>query len=66
MVVELGEKRLGMLVDSVSEVLRVAAEVVETIPEEATTSDDNYIKGIAKLDSRLIIMLDLNQSLLVV
>jgi purine-binding chemotaxis protein CheW len=63
-VVELGEKRLGMLVDSVSQVIRLPAGVVEDIPEEATTIDDNCIKGIGKLDSRLIIMLDLNQSLL--
>ena len=65
-VVELGEKRLGMLVDSVSQVIRVPADVVEAIPEEATSSDDNYIKGVGKLDGRLIIMLDLNRSLLAV
>ena len=64
-VVELGEKRLGMLVDSVSQVIRVPADVVEAMPEEATSSDDNYIKGVGKLDGRLIIMLDLNRSLLV-
>jgi purine-binding chemotaxis protein CheW len=63
-VVELGEKRLGMLVDSVSQVIRVPAEVVEEIPEEATSIDDNYIKGVGKLDNRLVIMLDLDQSLL--
>ena len=64
-VVELGEKRLGMLVDSVSQVIRVPADVVEAIPEEATSGDDNYIKGVGKLDGRLIIILDLNRSLLV-
>jgi purine-binding chemotaxis protein CheW len=63
-VVELGEKRLGMLVDSVSQVIRVPAAVVENIPEEATTVDGDYIKGIGKLDNRLIIMLDLGRSLL--
>jgi purine-binding chemotaxis protein CheW len=63
-VVEIGEKRLGMLVDSVSQVMRVPAEAVENIPEEATTIEDDYIQGIGKLNNRLIIMLDLNQSLL--
>lgn len=63
-VVELGDKRLGMLVDSVSQVIKVPAGVVETLPEEATTLDDNFIKGVGKLDSRLIIILDLNKSLL--
>lgn len=63
-VVELGQKRLGMLVDSVSQVIRVPAAVVEEIPEEVTAIDDNYIKGVGKLDGRLVIMLDLNRSLL--
>lgn len=63
-VVELGEKRIGMLVDSVSQVIKVPAGVVEEIPEEATNVDENYIRGVGKLDSRLIIILDLNRSLL--
>ncbi len=63
-VVELGEKRIGMLVDSVSQVIKVPSGVVEEIPEEATSVDENYIKGVGKLDSRLVIILDLNRSLL--
>jgi purine-binding chemotaxis protein CheW len=63
-VVELGEKRLGMLVDSVSQVLKVPAGVVEEMPEEATSVDENFIKGVGKLENRLIIILDLNRSLL--
>jgi purine-binding chemotaxis protein CheW len=64
-VVELGEKRLGMLVDSVSQVVKVPAAVVEEIPEEATTLDDRYIMGVGKLEGRLIMILDLSYSLLV-
>lgn len=63
-VVDLGEKRLGMLVDGVSQVIKLPVAVVEEIPEEATTIADNYIQGIGKLDNRLIIMLDLNRSML--
>lgn len=63
-VAELAEKRLGMLVDSVSQVIRLSSAVIEDIPEEATSLDENYIKGIGKLDNRLIIILDLNRSLL--
>jgi len=65
-VVELGPKRIGMLVDSVSQVIKVPAGVVEEMPEEATGVDENYIKGIGKLDDRLIIILDLHRSLLIV
>jgi len=63
-VIELGVKRIGMLVDSVSQVIRISAGVVEEMPEEATSIDENYIKGVGKLDNRLIIILDLNRSLL--
>lgn len=64
-IVEIGEKRLGMLVDSVSQVIRIPSAVIEDLPEEATSLDENYIKGVGKLESRLIIILDLNRSLLV-
>lgn len=63
-VVELGEKRIGMLVDSVSQVIKVPAGVVEEMPEEATSVDENFIKGVGKLENRLVIILDLNKSLL--
>lgn len=63
-VVELGPKRIGMLVDSVSQVIKVPVGVVEEMPDEAINVDENYIKGVGKFDSRLIIILDLNRSLL--
>lgn len=63
-VVELGKKRLGMLVDAVSQVMRLASASIEDMPEEAVTVDENYIKGVGKLERQLIIILDLNRSLL--
>jgi purine-binding chemotaxis protein CheW len=63
-VVELGEKRLGMLVDDVAQVIKVPPADVEEIPAEATTIDGNFIRGIGKVGGGLVIMLDLNRSLL--
>ncbi|HZV81626.1 MAG TPA: chemotaxis protein CheW, partial [Geobacteraceae bacterium] len=63
-VVELKDKRIGMLVDSVSQVIKISSGVVEEMPEEAISVDENFIKGVGKLDNRLIIILDLNKSLL--
>jgi len=63
-VVELGEKRIGMLVDSVSQVIKIPSGLVEEMPEEATSVDENFIRGVGKLDNRLVIILDLNRSLL--
>lgn len=63
-VVELGNKRIGMLVDGVSQVIKIPSGVVEEMPEEATSVDENFIKGVGKLENRLVIILDLNKSLL--
>ena len=63
-VVELGEKRLGMLVDNVSQVIKISSATIEEMPEEATSVAEDYIRGVGKLDNRLIIILDLNRSLL--
>jgi purine-binding chemotaxis protein CheW len=63
-VVELGVKRLGMLVDSVSQVIKISSSIIDIMPEEAVSVNENYIKGVGKLDNRLIIILDLSQSLL--
>ena len=61
--VELGPKRIGMLVDSVSQVIKVPVSAVEEIPDDAVSVDENYIRGVGKLENRLIIILDLNRSL---
>jgi purine-binding chemotaxis protein CheW len=66
MVIELQSRRIGILVDSVSQVLKMSAGVVEEMPEEAVSIDENFIKGVGKLDGRLIVILDLNRTLLLI
>jgi purine-binding chemotaxis protein CheW len=63
-VVELGKTRLGMLVDSVSHVIKLSSACIEDIPEETVTVDENFIQGVGKLEQQLIIILELNRSLL--
>ena len=58
-VTEIGAKRVGMVVDSVSEVLRLPADQVEPAPEMITGVDTEYIRGVGKIEDRLIILLDL-------
>lgn len=58
-VTEIGTKRVGMVVDSVSEVLRLPAEQIEDAPEMITGVDTEYIRGVGKIEDRLIILLDL-------
>jgi purine-binding chemotaxis protein CheW len=58
-VTEIGAKRVGMVVDSVSEVLRLPVDHVEAAPEMITGVDTEYIRGVGKIEDRLIILLDL-------
>ena len=60
---------IGMVVDSVSEVLRMPSKDIEPVPELVVESggsgiDAEYIKGVGKLgDGQLLILLDLEKVL---
>jgi purine-binding chemotaxis protein CheW len=58
-VVNLDEAGVGMMVDSVSEVLTIQDADIEPAPRLVTTVDSAFITGIAKLENRLVILLDL-------
>lgn len=62
-VVEAGEVKVGMIVDSVSEVLRVSSEAVEPNPSLASDVSAAFLQGVVKHDNRLIILLDLTKIL---
>lgn len=53
----------GLVVDSVSEVLRIPANIVEPPPPMASSMSSMFIKGIAKLENRLIILIDIDKCL---
>jgi purine-binding chemotaxis protein CheW len=59
-VAESSHTRVGLIVDSVSEVLLVPAESVESTPEVAAGADAEYLRGIAKLAERLVLLLELD------
>jgi purine-binding chemotaxis protein CheW len=58
-VCEAAGTRVGLVVDGVSEVLMVPNDAVEQTPEVASGYDTSYLRGIAKLGERLVILLDL-------
>jgi len=62
-VVELEGKTVGFVVDSVSEVLRIPASITEPPPVLTMGVNTEYITSVAKLDDRLIILLDLEKVL---
>jgi purine-binding chemotaxis protein CheW len=53
----------GMIVDGVSEVLRIPKEAIEPPSPLVMTVDSAFITGIAKADGKLVILLDLGKVL---
>ena len=58
-VIHARDRLIGLLVDGASQVLKVPVSTIEAAPEEVTEIDSNYIRGVAKLETRLIILVDL-------
>ena len=62
-VIELYDIIVGFVVDSVSEVLRIPASTVETPPSVVSGVEAEYIRGVGKLQDRLLILIDLDRLL---
>jgi purine-binding chemotaxis protein CheW len=62
-VVKTGEEWVGLVVDAVSEVLRIQMDAIEPPSPMVTATEATYLRGIAKLSERLIILLDLDRVL---
>ncbi len=53
--------RVGLMVDGVSEVLMIPADAVEPTPDLAAGTGTDYVRGVAKLDEQMVILLDLDR-----
>ena len=62
-IINVNKIEVGMIVDGVSEVLTIPDQNVEPAPPIASTVDSSFITGIAKVDQRLVILLDLGRVL---
>ena len=63
-VAEIKGQTVGMLVDEVPEVLKIAQDNIEPAPELIQSkAKKDYIKGVGKLENRLIVLLDLEKIL---
>jgi purine-binding chemotaxis protein CheW len=58
-IVELSEATVGIIVDEVKEVLTVSADQTEPPPEGA--GDAEYLEAVAKLEGRLLVILDMTK-----
>jgi purine-binding chemotaxis protein CheW len=62
-VVNVGSRIMGCTVDMVSQVMRIPEESIQPAPETVTAGTASYIQGFARVDDRLIILLDIDQLL---
>ncbi|WP_335870737.1 chemotaxis protein CheW [Bacillus sp. 2205SS5-2] len=62
-IVSLVENEVGFIVDSANDVLDIALDCIEPQPEVVGTIETDYISGVAKIDRRLLILLQLEKVL---
>ncbi len=62
-VVDIDGEGIGVIVDAVTEVLRITEGSIEPASSVVTTEDSYYIRGIVKLSDRLLILLDIEKAL---
>jgi purine-binding chemotaxis protein CheW len=60
-VIEIAGNTVGVIVDAVSEVIRINSSNIEPAPAIISSIDAEYLSGVGKVDDRLLILLELNK-----
>ena len=60
---EIDDRTVGFIVDAVSEVIRLPVNTVEPPPPIVSGGKAEYIKGVGKLEDRLLMLLDIDKIL---
>jgi len=60
-VLNIGGRVVGMVVDSVSDVITLSAEQIKPAPEMGSVLDTDYIIGLGTLDTRMLILVDIDR-----
>ena len=60
-VLNVADRVVGMVVDSVSDVVQLNGEQVRAVPEIGATIDRQFLTGIGTLDERMLILLDIER-----
>ena len=59
-VVNIHDKTVGCIVDAVTQVMRISREQIQAAPLSALAISHQYIAGLARLDDRLLLILDID------
>jgi purine-binding chemotaxis protein CheW len=60
-VVNSGSRTIGLLVDAVSDILTVARQEIQSVPDVMRESQNEYVEGIAVLDGRMVTLLGMTK-----
>ena len=60
---EIEGRTVGLIVDAVSEVIRLSSNTMEPTPKIVSENQVDYIKGVGKLEDRLLMLLDIDKIL---
>ncbi|MFZ5594648.1 MAG: chemotaxis protein CheW [Pseudomonadota bacterium] len=62
-IIEVMENVVGMLVDSVAEVVYLRTSEIESAPNVGNEESSRYIQGVSNRDNQLLILIDINKLL---
>lgn len=62
-IVNLEDNKIGMLVDSSSEVLQISEEDIDAAPNVRKEASNEFVKNIGKKNGRIIMLIDLHKVL---
>lgn len=62
-VTNVGSRTIGCTVDSVTQVMRIAPEQIQSAPDIVRSEGATYISGFAKIDTRLVVLLEIQELL---
>ena len=60
-ILNIASRVMGMVVDSVSDVITLAAEQIKPAPAMGSVLDTGYLIGLGTLDERMLILIDLEK-----
>ncbi len=60
-ILSLGGRVVGMVVDGVSDVMNLQASQISSVPDIVSSIDTKYITGLATVDEKMFILVDIEQ-----
>lgn len=62
-VVNVGERVVGIVVDGVSDVMMLTPDQIKPAPEFGVTLSSDYLSGLGSLDDRMLVLIDIDKLL---